>query len=512
MANTKNKMNSKNPDINFDAHSKLVVAGYWEDETVLETSNRFNLTAHYLEPDPNKFEKIRANETKKNNAQFHNWTLGKSDSNLPLYSLKPERFNSILKPKNLTKIFRNSKVEEKAPVVVKSLDTCGNELNLKQSKNNILLIGMNVPVGALHNCNQALLGAFSAIRVRVSNPDLYDTEQNITEIEQLIISANFKLVHTLSESLHTELVFERDAMAELMLENEKTVAVKEQKIAELEKKLSDLEKKNFDEKQALERKIDSLCKVSCDFDELTESHRLTSEKLINANKSIKLLTNENETLQSNFDLDKEKSRLEKSQLTLEVSDVKSEIKKALSEKEELSVKLISLEKESVKNLHAIKEELNQAQNTLSKKEAELEDANQKCNDYICILDEEQDRMKLLTSELEEMQKTQNEQAEKLHEKSEYAQKLHAKIKSTEEKLNTAIENELSTAKTLSLNTKLMTSLEMKSNSLQEKIRSKKEENRELKELIIQLHEKLRLASQFYQQVQQNYPELLNNEK
>ncbi|WP_395340302.1 hypothetical protein PN836_016565 [Ningiella sp. W23] len=65
--------------------------------------------------------------------------------------------------------------------------------------------------------------------------------------------------------------------------------------------------------------------------------------------------------------------------------------------------------------------------------------------------------------------------------------------------------------TLALNTKHLTKLNIDTSDLRKQILKKNKEAKKLKALVRELHDKLKLASAFYQHVEQRYPELLQSE-
>jgi FkbM family methyltransferase len=115
------------------------------------------------------------------------------------------------------------------------------------------------------------------------------------------------------------------------------------------------------------------------------------------------------------------------------------------------------------------------------------------------------------TQIAELTQQRDEQTHCHQENKKWTEALNKKVQTLDSAVNTANEKQKSAFQTLGLNTKLMTKLEMDNGLLRNTIADKHAEVKQLKGLIGELHQKLQLASEFYLQVQQNYPELIDSE-
>ncbi|WP_342804835.1 hypothetical protein [Alteromonas sp. M12] len=230
---------------------------------------------------------------------------------------------------------------------------------------------------------------------------------------------------------------------------------------------------------------------------------------------------------------------EKSSLESELSSLKIELEKRTKQRDEqahwheenkkwaegLNKKVESLEvslkasNESLKTVQTEKQQLETKVDELNTKISGLEtEHKQQFDDSLQVKQTLQSEKSALESELsslrnelEERTKQRDEQTHWHQENKKWAENLDKKAKSLDASLGETRENLNTAFKTVALNTKLMTKLELDNNALRRQLSDKSKSEKQLKGLISELHDKLKLASVLYHKIQEHNPELLNKE-
>jgi chromosome segregation ATPase len=251
-------------------------------------------------------------------------------------------------------------------------------------------------------------------------------------------------------------------------------------------------------------------------------------------KWAEALKSKNEKLESNAvqkqtiieELSKQVSSFETKQKELNVA----------SDNKQIQIDEINLLfEQKIKELTASQQQITELQNEKAKNETNLArfsqslaEANQALSEYKQRHENSLQKLKALTtveselketvgkvnelkSQLTDRTKQRDEQAHWHQENKKWAEGLNKKVQTLEGAVKTANDQQKDAFQTLGLNTKLMTKLEMDNGLLRKSIADKHAEIKQLKGLIGELHQKLQLASKFYLQVQQNYPELIDSE-
>lgn len=506
-----------------------------------------------IEPDITLFKKLKSKAKRFDNVSVQQTWVADSvvERNASVFS--NPRFNSLLPAdKLLLEHFPNVKNTETLRVRTESFtDLVTNSVKRVDGKLNLLVLDVQgFETMLFKNTPASVLQLFSWIVIRTSEVALFEDGANTTDIKGSLIGPGFEL--RLSETEHLPFVEQYYQLNTSVIE-----------LNTVKPEIQALESQITSQKQQLDETTKNLTKKKAIVRQLEENVAKSVEQYTAAQASIdelqKKISRESEITQQNH---QEKTKQIES-LNVKTSELKEQMLKAQTEAEnavvknsELSEKIASMKKleqeknEQSKSLATKLGEANQlvihkkelveevkgkltrsiehytaaqaevgivaAKNTeLSQQVEDFKQVEQQKSNQIDSLkvevDELTSELKAFKKTLEESQQNVKEQTQWHHKNKEWAEGLNKKVQSLDAELNKANEQQKAVFQTLSLNTKLMTKLEIDNEGLRTKLSVKTNEEKQLKELIRELHEKLKLASAFYHQVQQNYPDLLDSE-
>ena len=227
---------------------------------------------------------------------------------------------------------------------------------------------------------------------------------------------------------------------------------------------------------------------------------------------IKLKTVKDQLTKMNHEFAIQQQKLaDKDKLVVHKEEINTQLKQKLltvtGQNEEVQATLNELQTELKLN----KENNSLLQQTSEKFQQELQDSEKQIESLKIKVDDLTTQLNSAKTEVTELQKSLKNESHSHHGSKKWTEALNKKIEALELALNIASEKQKSAFQTLSLNTKLMTKLQVDGDGLRRKLTAKTDEEKQLKELVCELHEKLKQAADFYHKVQQHYPDLINSE-
>lgn len=227
------------------------------------------------------------------------------------------------------------------------------------------------------------------------------------------------------------------------------------------------------------------------------------ESQLNASQSdAKKLAEELQQAKEQLQTAKQQSEEEQKQLGDELLQVKEQLQNAKQQSEEKQNQLDSELQQAKEQLQIVQK---QAEDSLKQLQEEMQHTNQE-------LLEERDQehhwhnehkkwAESLNREKEELVKSNEKLTNRLSESQSEKEMLAAeieKIKQRESKLTTSVE----------VNAKLILKMQLDSDDLRTKYAQKTQSEKELRQLIGELHSKLQQAANFYHQLENKHPEIL----
>ncbi|MDO6709108.1 hypothetical protein Q4567_00100 [Aliiglaciecola sp. 2_MG-2023] len=376
----------------------LLVAGYWENESIDELSQALACKVSLLEPDPTQYA-LKTRKKMDANWTIHNWTLGNNNGLTKFYLFKPARLSSTMKPKGLARIYRNHVAKEVDNILVKTLSESCVYLGVIKEKNNGLLVGMNASLQffSADEETQRALQNFEMIRIKVANNELYAADYKIGDVVNLLQTLSFDLVKkSTPDILYTEYVFKRNLQAVLIEEQKQILAERENENVILKSELEKWQEKCLNQEHILEQNKETAKKLNENFQTIEQLtvHQKSLESSMKQQKADyqseieKLIAESNKTRQ-NLDTEIEKNesashlieqlREDSNQVQLESKVLKERIKEANKSIEELQVSIskVNEDKISVQNeLINVTEELNETKQRAVESQAKYEELSQ----------------------------------------------------------------------------------------------------------------------------------------
>ncbi|AMN13160.1 hypothetical protein ACZ81_17180 [Alteromonas macleodii] len=231
--------------------------------------------------------------------------------------------------------------------------------------------------------------------------------------------------------------------------------------------------------------------------------KVTLESQLSASQSdAKKLAEELQQAKEQLQTAKQQSEEEQKQLGDELLQVKEQLQNAKQQSEEKQNQLDSELQQAKEQLQIVQK---QAEDSLKRLQEEMQHTNQKLleerNQEHHWHNEHKKWAESLNREKEELVKSNEKLTNRLSESQSEKEMLAAeieKIKQRESKLTTSVE----------VNAKLILKMQLDSDDLRTKYAQKTQSEKELRQLIGELHSKLQQAANFYHQLENKHPEIL----
>jgi FkbM family methyltransferase len=520
----------------------VVIAGGGKSDSALWLKKMTARQIILLEPDPKAYLKFEKQITSLglNNVQLQQKALIPQNQNeVGFFTASASEFSSVSQPQQIKRLRPGVTFEPKKVDSVGLVELI-TELKLDLSKANLLVLSVNGPEAKL--IKQLNNNIFSCLIVRTSNQLLYGETNNLSVLHTYYSEQNIPLV-TLPESLppYVNLVTVRAANwheTEQKLKQQQNVqhlvsqlnaaqaankvfqtketalatslktakATKEAQQQEIQQLTSQLKtnNENFNtENNQLKGQIEKLNADSVPLKALTEKFNTENSQLkgqiekLNAD-SVPLIA---QTEKLNTENGQFKGQIEK--LNADSVPLKARTEKLNNENGQLKSQIEKLNADSVP-LKAQTEKLNN-------ENQQLKGQIEKLNADSVPLKEQTEKLNTENRQLRGQIEKLNADSAPLKEQTEELDNENRQLKSQIEKLNKELENSNQKLVERQRYSDLALKLQMKSqidlDDLREKYQTKHHNEKKLVELLKELRQKLQQASEFYNHLQKNHPEL-----
>ena len=543
-------------------------AGVGTELSVYENLNIEKIIA--IEADATLFKKLQVKERRYKNVRAKQAWVAASNETCEVHQFTNPRFNSILAADKLYSHFSNIQSAESLTVepIAFSEVICENVKTKPHQKNVLVLEVQGYESTLLQSCEVEILHKLDWLVIRGSKEPLYKfsaSAENLTEAlyglgYELILEDTthnvfteyfFRLNHSIlkSQDLSVQLQSSQQSLQDEQSELAKTRAQLDDERRSRNEVQSDIDykSKKLTEQLELVEKIDvqlSACqedqrKLLSQVDELkkfssdkdTQISELQNEKsnkekerkeLLEEIQKLKLLVSENDTrfaelVSSNSQLDAERQ-----ELLLEVKKfqpLELEVKSLNTKLEQKD----SIIEQTNQQLHEAKTKFKSAEKLLESSHSEMSELSANFDRFkfesesiqASLKQEYDDKINDLRTKLKDQIQWHDEQknrAEKLLQRNSDLEQAKEQISKELNKL----ENEFEAAKTrefhlissIETTSKLLSKTQSENNYLKSEYASKIASENELRNLIGELHQKLKMAANFYEKLEKEHPELV----
>jgi FkbM family methyltransferase len=201
-----------------NAIGNVVIAGFWESDVIAALLAAEPQKLIMFEPDKSLYGAASANYANESNVEVLNATLSDKTGEAEYFVFTPNRFSSLLKPKQLLKIYRKNSNDNVIGINVSTVQSVCEHVKILPCAGNILLIGVNCPSSILSDAAQTdHLSYFDVIIVRQPKQGLYETEQQQETLSTVLQEDQFICVQEIAgDAMYTQFVYVRDHQREKM--------------------------------------------------------------------------------------------------------------------------------------------------------------------------------------------------------------------------------------------------------------------------------------------------------
>jgi FkbM family methyltransferase len=226
-----------------NAIGKVVTAGFWESDVIAALLAGAPQKLIIFEPDNALYASASANYADESNVEVCNATLSDKTGEADYFVFTPNRFSSLLKPKQLLKIYRKNSNDNVTSINVSTVQSVCEQQKILPFAGNILLLGMNCPFSILSDAAQTdHLSHFDVIIVRQPKQGLYESEQQQETLSTVLQEDQFICVQEIAgDAMYTQFVYVRDHQGEKVSALQAKVTEAETRSAENSKKLAEFE-------------------------------------------------------------------------------------------------------------------------------------------------------------------------------------------------------------------------------------------------------------------------------
>jgi FkbM family methyltransferase len=229
-----------------NAIGNVVIAGFWESDVIAALLAGEPKKIIMFEPDKALYATASANYANKSNVEVHNATLSDKTGEAECFVFTPNRFSSLLRPKQLLKIYRKNSNENVISINVSTVQSVCEQQKILPSAGNILLLGVNCPSTILSDAVQTdHLSYFDVIIVRQPKQGLYESEQQQDTLSTVLQENKFIVLQELShDPMYSQFVYRRDHQGEKINALQAKVTAAESQNAEVAKQLAEAESRS----------------------------------------------------------------------------------------------------------------------------------------------------------------------------------------------------------------------------------------------------------------------------
>ena len=229
-----------------NAIGNVVTAGFWESDVIAALLAGAPQKLIIFEPDTNLYAEAKANYADESNVEVRNATLADKTGEADYFVFTPNRFSSLLKPKQLLKIYRKNSDDNVISINVSTVQSVCEQQKILPCAGNILLLGVNCPSTILSDAVQTdYLSYFDVIIVRQPKQGLYESDQQQEALSTVLQVNKFNVVQELShDPMYTQFVYARDHKSEKINALQAKVTAAESRNAEVTKQLAETESRS----------------------------------------------------------------------------------------------------------------------------------------------------------------------------------------------------------------------------------------------------------------------------
>jgi FkbM family methyltransferase len=265
-----------------NAIGNVVTAGFWESDVIADLLASEPQKLIIFEPDTKLYASASVNYANESNVEVLNATLSDKTGEADYFVFTPNRFSSLLKPKQLLKIYRKNSNENVMSINVSTVQSVCEQQKILPCAGNILLLGVNCPSTILSDAAQTEhLSYFDVIVVRQPKRGLYETEQQQDALSTVLQENKFNVVQELShDPMYTQFVYRRDHQGERINALQAKVTAAESRNAEVAKQLAETESRSSQFESSATELNSNYSKLKAQCEEL-----LANAKTLEVNKT-----------------------------------------------------------------------------------------------------------------------------------------------------------------------------------------------------------------------------------
>jgi hypothetical protein len=258
-----------------NAIGKVVTAGFWESDVIAELLAGEPQKLIMFETDNALYAEVKANYADESSVKVSNATLSDKTDEADYFVFTPNRFSSLLKPKQLLKIYKKNSNDNVININVSTVQSVCEQEKILPSAGNILLLGLNCPPTILSDAAQTdHLSYFDVIIVRQPKQGLYETEQQQDALSTMLQDNKFNAVQELShDPMYTQFVYARDHQGEKINALQAKVTATESRNAEVAKQLAETESRSSQFESSATELNTNYSKLKAQCEELTETQK-----------------------------------------------------------------------------------------------------------------------------------------------------------------------------------------------------------------------------------------------
>jgi FkbM family methyltransferase len=254
-----------------NAIGNVVTAGFWESDVIAALLAGEPQKLIMFEPDNALYAAASSQYADEPNVEVRNATLSDKTGQADYFVFTPNRFSSLLKPKQLLKIYRKNSNDNVIGIKVSTVQSVCEQEKILPCAGNILLLGVNCPSPILSDAAQTdHLSYFDVIIVRQPKQGLYESEQQQDALSTVLQENKFNVLQELShDPMYTQFVYVRDYQGEKINALQGKVTAAESRNAEVAKQLAEAESRSSQFESSATELNTNYSKLKAQCEELT---------------------------------------------------------------------------------------------------------------------------------------------------------------------------------------------------------------------------------------------------
>jgi DNA repair exonuclease SbcCD ATPase subunit len=474
------------------------------------------------------------------NIEVINKVIAGTTGEQEFYYTQPEQFSGLQQPVVFQAIFKNMKVVKQKPVKTTSLAAFIESLMLPEEKKNILVLQLNgEEANVLQNTPGSAMKNMDAIVIQqpteVSNAGSVVLDENITK---LLTGAYFQEACIANDdAIFTTYFYAKDRerlKTEALIKNYSELKQAHKALeVELTRERARIAQQQAEQRQGLNKIQEAVNLLRSEKENLISLNEQLVEKLTSYETRNNELEKDAEDLHSTnqqltnlmTELEAERHKNERlEQQRSQLENEHSEVLKTLERERRESKELKDDANRFAQQVKILKDEVGQLEQRLNQTESKHAEALRQLDNEKSRHDELKGGTDNLVKQVEALKQESYEyvrQKEKIeteltkivkerdNSKAELKDKLDA-IDSLNKQLEVFRQQLAEKDRTISLGQKMLAKSQIDLDHLRESYKEKSESEKELVELVVELKEKLTLASKYYFQLQKEHPELIES--